>query len=117
MCKRLSFLRDKKELSQFFQEDIHALEELINQQRGMMLPNFYALELKSGTTSLYDILKQHKDVFPIIQRATFFDLMKVGIKGSHGILSSYYAKANQAGFTPTYLSNNLAPARIQEVLK
>jgi len=87
----------------------------------MMLPNFLCIGApKSGTTSLYDILKQHKDVFlPSFKEPHFFDSNESWNKGVSWYLSSYYAKASHqcvGDFTPTYLSNNLAPARIQEVL-
>lgn len=87
----------------------------------MMLPNFLCIGApKSGTTSLYDVLKQHKDVFlPSFKEPHFFDSDESWNKGVAWYQSSYYAKASHqcvGDFTPTYLSNNLAPGRIQEVL-
>jgi len=86
-----------------------------------MLPNFLCIGApKSGTTSLYDVLKQHKDVFvPSFKEPHFFDFDESWNKGVEWYQSSYYAKANNqciGDFTPTYLSNDLAPVRIQEVL-
>ena len=87
----------------------------------MMLPNFLCIGApKSGTTSLYDVLKQHKDVFlPSFKEPHFFDSNESWSKGVAWYQSSYYAKASHqcvGDFTPTYLSNNLAPVRIQEAL-
>lgn len=87
----------------------------------MMLPNFLCIGApKSGTTSLYDLLKQHKDVFlPSFKEPHFFDSDESWNKGSEWYQSSYYSKASHkcvGDFTPTYLSNNLAPSRIHEVL-
>ena len=86
-----------------------------------MLPNFLCIGApKSGTTSLYDLLKQHKDVFlPSFKEPHFFDSDESWNKGVEWYLSSYYAKANNqciGDFTPTYLSNSLAPGRIKKVL-
>lgn len=87
----------------------------------MMLPNFLCIGApKSGTTSLYDLLKQHKDVFlPSFKEPHFFDFDESWNRGVEWYQSSYYAKANNqcvGDFTPTYLSNNLAPRRIKKVL-
>ncbi len=87
----------------------------------MMLPNFLCIGApKSGTTSLYDLLKQHKDVFlPSFKEPHFFDSDESWNKGVEWYHSSYYAKANNqciGDFTPTYLSNKLAPSRIKKVL-
>ena len=87
----------------------------------MMLPNFLCIGApKSGTTSLYDVLKQHKDVFlPSFKEPHFFDSDESWNKGVVWYQSSYYSKASHqcvGDFTPTYLSNNLAPSRINEVL-
>ena len=87
----------------------------------MMFPNFLCIGApKSGTTSLYDVLKQHKDVFlPTFKEPHFFDSNKSWNKGVEWYQSSYYAKASHqcvGDFTPTYLSNNLAPGRIRKVL-
>ena len=86
-----------------------------------MLPNFLCIGApKSGTTSLYDVLKQHKDVFlPSFKEPHFFDFNESWNKGVKWYKLSYYNKANHqfAGdFTTTYLSSELAPRRIQEVL-
>ena len=42
----------------------------------MSLPNFMCIgAAKSGTTSLYDILKQHSDIFvPSFKEPHFFDI-------------------------------------------
>ena len=87
----------------------------------MMLPNFLCIGApKSGTTSLYDVLKQHKDVFlPSFKEPHFFDFNESWNKGVAWYQSSYYDKANHqyvGDFTPTYLSSELAPGRIQEAL-
>ena len=87
----------------------------------MMLPNFLCIGApKSGTTSLYDVLKQHKDVFlPKFKEPHFFDSNKSWNKGVAWYQASYYSKASHqcvGDFTPTYLSNSLAPGRIQKVL-
>ena len=86
-----------------------------------MLPNFLCIGApKSGTTSLYDLLKQHKDVFlPSFKEPHFFDSDESWNKGVEWYQSSYYAKANNqciGDFTPTYLSNISAPRRIKKVL-
>jgi len=87
----------------------------------MKLPNFLCIGApKSGTTSLYDVLKQHQDVFlPSFKEPHFFDSDESWNKGSKWYMSSYYAKANHhsvGDFTPTYLSHELSPSRILEVL-
>ena len=84
----------------------------------MSLPNFMCIgAAKSGTTSLYDILKQHSDVFiPSFKEPHFFDISTVY---EHGI--SWYDKTYFSGvkkekcigdFTPTYLFDKYAPERI-----
>ena len=84
----------------------------------MSLPNFMCIGAsKSGTTSLYDILKQHSNIFlPTFKEPHFFDISPVY---EHGI--SWYDKTYFSGvkkekcigdFTPTYLFDKYAPERI-----
>jgi len=88
----------------------------------MSLPNFMCIgAAKSGTTSLYDILKQHSDVFiPSFKEPHFFDISTVY---EHGV--SWYEKTYFSGvkkekcigdFTPTYLFDKYAPERILALL-
>ena len=81
-------------------------------------PNFMCIgAVKSATTSLYEILKQH----PLISVSSFkephfFDNSKNYQKGKQWYLKSYFSNIERSQaigeFTPTYLSSSLSPKRI-----
>ena len=61
-----------------------------------MLPNFMCIGAsKSGTTSLYDILKQHSQIFiPYSKEPHFFDMPKVYSNGLEWYKNTYYSNVN-----------------------
>lgn len=81
-------------------------------------PNFMCIgAVKSATTSLFEILKQH----PLITLSSFkephfFDNSKNYQKGKQWYLRSYFSNIESAQvigeFTPTYLSSSISPKRI-----
>ena len=75
--------------------------------------------VKSATTSLFQILKQH----PLISVSSFkephfFDNSDNYKKGKEWYLKNYFSNIDSSQvigeFTPTYLSSNLSPKRISE---
>jgi tetratricopeptide (TPR) repeat protein len=87
----------------------------------MSLPNFFCLgAAKSGTTTLYDILRQHPEIFiPNFKEPHFFDIPENFENGLDWYARNYYKKANKkiiADFTPSYLFDENAPKRIFESL-
>lgn len=72
---------------------------------------------KSGTTSLYDILKQHSDVFiPSFKEPHFFDIPSVYKNGISWYTKTYFSGVKNekciGDFTPTYLFEEDTPKRI-----
>jgi len=84
----------------------------------MSLPNFMCIgAAKSGTTSLYDILRQHSDVFlPSFKEPHFFDIPSVYQNGIEWYKKTYFQSVKNekciGDFTPTYLFDEHAPERI-----
>tara|TARA_B110000908_G_scaffold170891_1_gene231829 strand:+ start:1366 stop:2244 length:879 start_codon:yes stop_codon:yes gene_type:complete len=84
----------------------------------MSLPNFMCIgAAKSGTTSLYDILKQHSEVFiPSFKEPHFFDIPSVYENGLEWYRKTYFKNVKDekciGDFTPTYLFEDDAPQRI-----
>ena len=84
----------------------------------MSLPNFMCIGAsKSGTTSLYDILKQHSDIFlPSFKEPHFFDIPLVYQNGIEWYKKTYFQSVKNekciGDFTPTYLFDEHAPERI-----
>lgn len=72
---------------------------------------------KSGTTSLYDILRQHSDIFlPSFKEPHFFDIPSNYEKGIEWYGDTYFSglrdEKSTGDFTPTYLFDEDAPQRI-----
>ena len=71
---------------------------------------------KSGTTSLYNILKQHPNIYsPSFKEPHFFDIDKNYEKGLDWYESTYYKDVNKKisiDYTPSYFFNSKAPERI-----
>jgi len=88
----------------------------------MNLPNFMCLGAsKSGTTTLYDILRQHPDIFvPSFKEPHFFDIPSVYKNGLEWYQRTYYSGIKEeklsGDFTPTYLFDSDAPKRIFDTL-
>ena len=88
----------------------------------MSLPNFMCIgAAKCGTTSLYDILKQHTDVFiPSFKEPHFFDISTVYENGISWYEKTYFRGVKEekciGDFTPTYLFDKNAPQRISSNL-
>ena len=87
----------------------------------MSLPNFMCLgAAKSGTTSLYDILRQHSEIYiPSFKEPHFFDIPENFDNGLRWYEKTYFKKVNKkiiADFTPSYLFDENAPKRIFESL-
>ena len=83
----------------------------------MNLPNFMCLGAgKSGTTTLFDILRQHPDIyFPAFKEPHFFDIPGNYHNGIEWYKKNYFRKADKkiiADFTPSYFFDLLAPERI-----
>ncbi len=87
----------------------------------MSLPNFMCLgAAKSGTTTLYDILRQHSDIYiPSFKEPHFFDIPENFANGLQWYKKTYFKKADKkiiADFTPSYFFDKNAPKRIFESL-
>lgn len=87
----------------------------------MSLPNFMCLgAAKSGTTTLYDILGQHPDIYTSsFKEPHFFDIPENFSNGLHWYEKTYFKKADKkiiADFTPSYFFDENAPKRIFESL-
>jgi hypothetical protein len=88
----------------------------------MSLPNFMCIgAAKSGTTSLYDILRQHSDVFiPSFKEPHFFDMPSVYKHGIKWYEKTYFKNAKTekciGDFTPSYLFFSEAAEKIKNDL-
>ena len=87
----------------------------------MSLPNFMCLgAAKSGTTTLYDILRQHSEIYiPAFKEPHFFDITENYNNGLQWYEKNYFNKADKkiiADFTPSYFFDKNAPKRIYESL-
>lgn len=83
----------------------------------MSLPNFMCIgAAKSGTTTLYDILKQHPEIFiPAFKEPHFFDIPENYNNGIEWYEKNYFKNINKkiiADFTPSYFFEKQAPKRI-----
>ena len=84
----------------------------------MTLPNFMCIgAAKSGTTTLYDILRQHSDIYiPAFKEPHFFDIPDNYINGVDWYSKSYYKRVKNekciGDFTPTYFFDKEVPKRI-----
>ena len=83
----------------------------------MSLPNFMCIgAAKSGTTTLYDILKQHPEIFiPAFKEPHFFDIPENYNNGIEWYEKNYFKNINKkiiADFTPSYFFEKQAPERI-----
>ena len=82
------------------------------------LPNFMCIgAAKSGTTSLYDILRQHSKVFiPSFKEPHFFDIPSVYQHGIEWYQKTYFKGLKNekciGDFSPTYMFDEHAPHRI-----
>ena len=87
----------------------------------MSLPNFMCLgAAKSGTTTLYDILRQHPDIYiPSFKEPHFFDIPENFRNGLKWYEETYFKKAKKkivADFTPSYFFDEYSPKRIFDSL-
>ena len=83
----------------------------------MSLPNFMCIgAAKAGTTTLYDILKQHPEIFiPAFKEPHFFDIPENYNNGIEWYEKNYFRNINKkiiADFTPSYFFEKQAPERI-----
>jgi len=83
----------------------------------MSLPNFMCIgAAKSGTTTLYDILKQHPEIFiPAFKEPHFFDIPENYNNGIEWYVKNYFRNINKkiiADFTPSYFFEKETPKRI-----
>ena len=83
----------------------------------MNLPNFMCIgAAKSGTTTLYDILKQHPDIYiPAFKEPHFFDIPENYNNGIDWYKKNYFRKVDRsivADFTPSYFFEKETPKRI-----
>ena len=88
----------------------------------MSLPNYMFLGAsKSATTTFYDILKKHKDIFaPRFKEPHFFNIDENFSKGIDWYEKTYFNDVQNEkviiDFTPTYLYSNLCAERIYKSL-
>lgn len=88
----------------------------------LRLPNFICVGAqKAGTTTLFDVLRQHPDVFLPEQKEThFFYDDECYARGAEWYAQTYFARAGNAvcvgDITPEYLFWPSVPARIKETL-
>lgn len=84
--------------------------------------NFFCIGAqKSGTSTLFQLLRQHPDVFiPKNKEAHFFDRDAKYIKGIDWYLTNYYEDWSQqkvtGSITPSYMFSEKTPYRIKETL-
>lgn len=83
----------------------------------MSFPNFMCIgAAKSGTTTLYDILKQHPEIFiSAFKEPHFFDIPENYNNGIEWYVKSYFRNINKkiiADFTPSYFFEKQAAERI-----
>ena len=88
----------------------------------MNLPNFMCIgAAKSGTTTLYDIIKQHPDVYVSpYKEPHFFDNINLFENGIDWYNKTFFSDVKNEkcifDFTPSYLFNENAPKRIFNLL-
>ena len=87
----------------------------------MSLPNFLCIGApKSGTTSLFEILKQHSEIgLSSFKEPHFFDNDLNWDQGVNWYKRSYFLGLDKSvigEFTPSYLSKNVCPLRIKQTL-
>ena len=88
----------------------------------MSLPTFMCIgAAKSGTTTLYDILRQHPEVYlPSFKEPHFFDIPDVYAKGIHWYKETYYNSVKTekciGDFTPSYFYEEESANRILQNL-
>ena len=88
----------------------------------MSLPNFICLgAAKSGTTTLYEILKQHPEIgVSSFKEPHFFDNDINWNRGVDWYKRTYFSKIEnkkiKGEFTPTYLSSNSSAKRIKTTM-
>ena len=87
----------------------------------MNVPNFMCLgAAKSGTTTLYNILRQHPDIYtPSFKEPHFFDIPENFSNGFNWYQETYFKKTNKkiiSDFTPSYFFDADAPRRIFDTL-
>ena len=83
----------------------------------MSLPNFICIgAAKSGTTTLYDILRQHPEIYiSTFKEPHFFDIPENYKNGIDWYEKNYFKNADKkviAEFTPSYFFEKEAPKRI-----
>ena len=89
----------------------------------IILPNFLCLGApKSGTTSLFEILKQHPEIgLSSFKETHFFDTDINWNKGKKWYSDSYFSnlktKKRIGEFTPSYLSKEICAQRIKDTLE
>lgn len=89
----------------------------------IILPNFLCLGApKSGTTSLFEILKQHPEIgLSSFKETHFFDTDINWNKGKKWYSDSYFSilktKKSIGEFTPSYLSKEICAQRIKDTLE
>jgi len=89
----------------------------------IILPNFLCLGApKSGTTSLFEILKQHPEIgLSSFKETHFFDTDINWNKGEKWYSDSYFSTLNTkkriGEFTPSYLSKEICAQRIKDTLE
>ena len=89
----------------------------------IILPNFLCIGApKSGTTSLFEILKQHPDIgLSSFKETHFFDTDINWAKGKQWYSDNYFSsletKKRIGEFTPSYLSKKSCPKRIKDTLE
>jgi len=87
-----------------------------------MIPSFFCVGTqKAGTTTLYELLKQHPDIYlPDCKETHFFDIDKKYKKGIEWYESNYFSKIKSekiAGeITPIYMYLDFIPERIYKCL-
>jgi len=88
----------------------------------MSLPNFMCIgAAKSATTTLYDILRQHPEVYiPSFKEPHFFDIPENYKNGIEWYKKNYFNKVKEekciGDFTPSYLFEKQASERIYNTL-
>jgi len=87
----------------------------------MSVPNFMCLgAAKSGTTTLYDILREHSDIYlPSFKEPHFFDIPENFANGLRWYEETYFKEVDKkiiGDFTPSYFFDENAPKRIFESL-
>lgn len=89
----------------------------------IILPNFLCLGApKAGTTSLFEILKQHPEIgLSSFKETHFFDTDINWNKGKKWYSDSYFStlktKKSIGEFTPSYLSKEICAQRIKDTLE